>query len=118
MRVLVVDDSPTFLVAACDILEEAGYEVEAARNGEEGLRLAIKWKPDLIIMDIEMPVRTGDKAASAIRCDPDVCDTPIIAMTAVSPESLGEKSKLFNGYLIKPFGLDELVPKVREFLGS
>jgi len=115
MRILVVDDSPTFLVAACDTLEEAGFEVEAARNGEEGVRLAKAWKPDLIIMDIEMPIRTGDKAASAIRCDSEVCDTPIIAMTGVSPETLGERAKLFNDYLIKPFGLDELVPKVQQF---
>jgi len=117
MRILIVDDSPTFRRAIYDALEDAGYEVEMARNGDEGVELARSWKPHLIVMDIEMPVR-GDQAASELRCDPEMCDVPIIAMTGVSPETLGEKAKLFNDYLTKPFGFEDLVPKVRKLLGE
>jgi len=118
MRILLVDDSPVFLGAAGDALEAAGFEVELAPNGAEGVRLARKLKPDLIVMDIEMPVMRGDQAAKEMRCDPDISDIPIIAMTSVSPESLGEDSKLFNDYLIKPFGFDEMIPKVRSLVGK
>ena len=117
MRILVVDDSPTFLAVACDTLEEAGYEVEVAKNGDEALNLAKSFKPHLIIMDIEMPYR-GDKAAATLRCEPETSDIPIIAMTGVSSESLGESAKLFNDYLTKPFGLEEILPKIRKLLGE
>ena len=118
MRILVVDDSPVFLSAASDILEAEGYEVELAPNGAEGVRLARKLKPDLIIMDIEMPVMRGTQAAIEMRCDPEIRDIPIIAMTGVSPESLGEESKLFNNYLVKPFGFAEMIPMVRSLTGK
>jgi len=115
MRILVVDDSPTFLAIASEAIEEAGYEVEVARSGDEAVKLAKVIKPDLIVMDIEMPY-SGDKAAAALRFDSETCDIPIIAMTGVSPESLGDKASLFNDYLIKPFGLEELIPKIQKFI--
>lgn len=116
MKVLVVDDSPTFLAAAGDALEENGYEVMVARSGDEGIRFAKAWNPDLIIMDIEMPFR-GDKAAGALRLEPETSEIPIIAMTSLSKESLGDNAMLFNDYLTKPFGLAELVKKARSFTG-
>ncbi len=115
MRILVVDDSPTFVSAVCDTLEAEGYEVEVARNGDEAVQLGKEIKPDLIIMDIEMPYR-GDRAASALRCNGKTADIPIIAMTATSRESLGDSAKLFNDYLVKPFGLDELIPMIKRLL--
>jgi len=118
MRILIVDDSPTFLHAASDVLEGKGYEVEIAKNGEEGIRMARKIKPDLIIMDIEMPVKKGDEAAREIRSDPDIAHIPIIAMTSVSPESLGEDRKLFDDYLVKPFGFDDMLPMVRNLINK
>lgn len=118
MRILVVDDSAVFLTAASDALEEAGFEVEVANNGSEGIRMARQNKPDLIVMDIEMPIMRGDHAAREIRCDPQLRDIPIIAMTSVSPETLGEDRKLFNDYLIKPFGFREILPMVKNLIGK
>lgn len=118
MRILIVDDSPVFLSAASDALEAEGFEVELAANGEEGLRLARKLKPALVVMDIEMPVMTGNESAKEMRCDPEISDIPIIAMTSMSPESLGEDRNLFNDYLVKPFGFDEMIPKVRRLVGK
>jgi len=117
MRILVVDDSPTFLAAATDTLEENGYEVIVARSGDEGVQYAKEWKPDLIVMDIEMPYR-GDQAAGALRCDQTTREIPIIAMTGVSMESLGESANLFNDYLTKPFGFRDLISKVKQLLGT
>ena len=116
MRILIVDDSPVFLLAAGDAMEEQGYEVETARNGAEGVELARKIKPDLIIMDIEMPIMMGTKAAMELRSDPELASVPIIAMTSFSPDSLGEDIKLFNDCLTKPFGFSEIIPMVKTLL--
>ena len=118
MRILIVDDSPTFLHAAGDAMEGEGFEVEVARNGAEGVKLAGRLKPDLIIMDIEMPIMTGIEAAKELRSDPDCANIPIIAMTSFSPESLGEDLKLFNNCLTKPFGFPELIPMVNDLIGK
>jgi CheY-like chemotaxis protein len=118
MRILIVDDSPTFLQAAGDAMEGEGYEVETAPNGAEGLRMARALKPNLIVMDIEMPVMRGNEAAREIKNDPELANTPIIAMTSVSPESLGEDRFFFDDYLIKPFGFVEMIPMVRDLLNK
>lgn len=118
MRVLVIDDSPTFQAAAGDALEEAGFEVESAPNGLEGVAMARSWKPSLIVMDIEMPVKRGDQAARELRADPELKKIPIIAMTSFSPEKLGDASELFDDFLIKPFGFAELIPLVKKLIGK
>lgn len=118
MRILIVDDSPTFLRAASDIIEAEGYEVETARNGKEGVQFAKKFKPDLIIMDIEMPIMSGIKATQELRGDPEFTGVPIVAMTSNAPESLGEHIKLFEAHLTKPFGFNEIIPLVKSLLSK
>ncbi len=116
MRILIVDDSPTFLRAASDIIEAEGYEVETARNGKEGVQFAKKVKPDLIIMDIEMPIMSGIKATQELREDPELAGVPVIAMTSNAPESLGDDIKLFDAHLTKPFGFNENNPSGEKFI--
>lgn len=116
-RVLLVDDSPTVVQAAYDQLEAAGYQVEVAYNGAEALTRLEETRPDLIILDIEMPKLRGDEAAEKIRAHPAWAEIPMIALTGRKPEAVGERSSLFNAYLIKPFGFDALVTKVAELIG-
>jgi CheY-like chemotaxis protein len=120
-RILLVDDSPTVVTTAYDELEERGYLVDVAYNGKAALlRLEESGDdlPDLIVMDIEMPKMRGDEAAAIIRKNPRWSHLPIIALTAVAPENLGPSARLFNNYLIKPFGFDQMLKLVEETIGA
>lgn len=120
-RVLFVDDSPTVVQAAYDELENRGYLVEVAYNGWEALKYLEENPadlPDLIIMDIEMPKMKGDDATRLIRENPAWKKIPVIALTAVSPEHLGSNLSLFDQYLIKPFGFNEMLQMVEGLIGG
>lgn len=119
-KILLVDDSPTVVAPAYDELDERGYLVEVAYNGQLALKRLAELGdelPDLIVMDIEMPKMRGDEAVKVIRANPAWSHLPIIALTGVSPEALGPAAKLFNGYLIKPFGFDQMLKLVEEMIG-
>ena len=116
MKVLFVDDSVTMIHAASDELEAAGFETEVATDGSEALECVARSRPDLIILDIEMPVMRGDEAAQRLRNDPATRDIPLIALTSRSPETLGPAVKLFDHVLTKPFGFVELIPRINELL--
>ncbi len=115
-KVLMVDDSPTVVEAAYDELNEKGYEVEIAYNGMEALEMLELFIPDIIIMDIEMPKLKGYEAAEQIRKNPKLCKIPLIALTGVSPQTLGDKAKYFDAYLVKPFGFEEMIQLVDKLL--
>ena len=118
--ILLVDDSPTVVTTAYDELDERGYMVEVAYNGQLALKRLTEFGdnlPDLIVMDIEMPKMRGDEAAKVIRETPAWSHLPIIALTGVAPENLGPAAKLFNNYLIKPFGFDQMLKLVEEMIG-
>ncbi len=114
---LVVDDSPTIVQAAYDELNDQGYEVEVAYDGMEALKLLEKMVPDIIILDIEMPKMKGYETAEKIRSNPALAKVPLIALTAVSLKTLGEKAKFFDAYLVKPFGFEEMIELVRKTIG-
>lgn len=119
-RILLVDDSPTLVEAAYDELEENGYLVEVAYNGKKAIEYLEQNPdslPDLIVMDIEMPKMKGDEAAKIILENPAWKHIPIVALSAVSPESLGSPKGLFHGYLIKPFGFELLLSLVVKTIG-
>jgi len=120
-RILLVDDSPTLVQAAYDELDEKGYLVEVAYHG----KAAVKYleenpeaPPDLVIMDIEMPKMKGDEAARIIRLNHAWKDIPIIALTAVAPDTLGQNLAYFDNYLVKPFGFNEMLELVERMIGA
>ncbi|HUT55535.1 MAG TPA: response regulator [bacterium] len=119
-RILLVDDSPTLVQAAYDELDEKGYLVEVAYHGKAAVKY-LEENPDappgLIIMDIEMPKMKGDEAARVIRQNPAWKDIPIIALTAVAPDSLGRNLAYFDNYLVKPFGFNEMLELVERTIG-
>lgn len=117
-RVLFADDSPSITSAAYDALDDLGYEVDLAYNGKEALDRLKQNKPDIIILDIEMPKLKGYEVAEIIRNIPDYDKIPIIALTSVALETLKEKAKFFNAYLIKPFGFDQMVKIVVSKIGK
>ena len=108
--ILIVEDNLLYLNLLADILAHSGYRVTKAQNGEEGIARARELKPDLILMDIQMPVLDGLQATRQIRTDPDLQKTPIIALTALAMS--GDREKCIeagmNAYLSKPVNIEEL----------
>jgi two-component system cell cycle response regulator DivK len=117
-RVLVVEDNPKNLKLVRDVLMHSGYEVIEATTGEDGVRLAIGARPDLILMDIQLPGMDGAEALRQIRergPDPGV---PAVAVTAFAMNEDRERvfASGFNGYLEKPISVRALPQLVRDFL--
>lgn len=117
-RILVVEDNPKNLKLVRDVLVHAGYEVIGAATGEEGVQLAIGARPDLILMDLQLPGVDGAEALRQIRehgPDPEV---PVVAVTAFAMDEDRERAFAsgFSGYLEKPISVRALPQQVKDFL--
>jgi two-component system, response regulator PdtaR len=110
--IVVVDDDPIIRMDIREMLEEEGYEVSGeARNGEEAIELVARLKPDLVIMDVKMPVMNGIKAAQIIR---KLHDSSILLLTAYSQRELVHDAREAGvaAYLVKPVSEEDLIPAV------
>ena len=115
-KILLVDDDVDLVKVMSGALESKAYEVIVAYNGQEGLEKARKEKPDLVILDILMPVADGFTFADQFRKDPSLAKTPVLALTSFS-ESLGQPFPFdVTEYLVKPIKPRDLVARVEEFL--
>lgn len=83
-KILLVDDDPDFVEAVKVIVESGGYEVRVAYDGLEGLEAVAEEKPDLIVLDVMMPVMNGHAACAKLKADPATASIPIILLTAVA----------------------------------
>jgi CheY-like chemotaxis protein len=101
--VLVVDDDPDTVQTMRDILEEEGHVVLSAKNGREGLDLAMRYIPDLVLLDLEMPVMDGRAFLEAVREIPALADTTIVVLSGTSDEDIACES------VKKPLRLDTLL---------
>jgi two-component system cell cycle response regulator DivK len=119
-RILVVEDQEDNRTILRDLLGAAGYDLIEATDGAEGVRLAQQEKPDLILMDIQLPVLDGYEATRRIKGDASLKATPIIAVTsyALSGDEAKARAAGCDGYVTKPFSPRELLAKVREHLGE
>lgn len=118
--VLVVDDSPTETHVFVNALTKAGFAVETAPNGEEGVAMARRLHPDLVLMDVVMPVLNGFQATRQLHRDPKTADIPVIIITTKDQETdrtWGLRQGAVD-YLIKPVSSDELVARVKGVLGD
>lgn len=117
-RILVVEDQEDNRTILRDLLGMAGYELIEATDGAEGVKLAQQEKPDLILMDIQLPVIDGYEATRRIKGDAQLKSTPIIAVTsyALSGDEAKARAAGCDGYVTKPFSPRALLAKVREYL--
>jgi two-component system cell cycle response regulator DivK len=117
-RILIVEDQEDNRMIMCDVLSAAGYELIEAVNGADGVSRAQSERPDLILMDIQMPVLDGYEATRQIKADPNLKATPIIAVTsyALSGDQAKARAAGCDGYVSKPFSPRELLARVREYL--
>lgn len=115
-KILIVDDEFGLADVVSEILSESGYEVSVAINGRLGLACLEKQRPDLVLLDIMMPVLDGIGMLRAMRANPDFASIPVIMMTAV-PEALPkEKPALFQSALSKPFTPKALFSAIEQAL--
>lgn len=119
-KILVVEDHLHNRELLVTLLELHGYSVITAGNGEEGVVRARAERPDLIILDMELPGLNGYEAARLIRSDPEIGRTPILAVTAHALP--GDEAKALaagcDGYISKPINTRGLPVKVRELLAA
>jgi two-component system cell cycle response regulator DivK len=117
-RILVVEDTEDNRRILRDLLTRAGYELIEAVDGESGVAMATTHRPDLILMDIQLPVFDGYEATRRIRANPDTKAIPIIAVTSYALS--GDESKVLaagcDGYVAKPFSPRKILAMVQEFL--
>ncbi|MDX6455267.1 MAG: hypothetical protein QOD48_1374, partial [Gaiellaceae bacterium] len=115
LKLLVVDDDEDIRVLVATLLERTGANVRQAPNGREGLREFHAWRPDLVVLDVNMPELDGWAVLERIR---DMSDVPVLMLTARG-EELERVRGLQAGaddYLVKPFGKQELVARVQALL--
>ena len=117
-RILVVEDQADNLQILRDLLGSAGYDMIEAQDGEEGVRVATAERPDLILMDIQLPLLDGYEATRRIKADPTLRAIPIIVVTsyALSGDEAKAQAAGCDGYVSKPYSPRQLLAKIREYL--
>jgi two-component system cell cycle response regulator DivK len=116
--ILIVEDDPKSLKLFRDVLQVSGYATIEATDGRRGVELAQEKKPDLVLMDIQLPVMDGVEATGILKADPATKDIPIIALTAYAMQGneKGMRQAGAEGYLTKPISIQGFLEKVREYL--
>ena len=116
--ILVVEDQEDNRQILRDLLGSAGYNLVEAADGEQALAAYAKQRPDLILMDIQLPVMDGYETTRRIRADPESKAIPIIAVTSYA--LIGDEAKALaagcNAYITKPYSPRALLAKIREYL--
>jgi len=117
-RILVVEDNPDNRILITDVLTSLDYEVTVANDGQEGLDKAGSEHPDLILMDMSLPVMDGWTATKKLKESTELKSIPVIALTAHA--MVGDRERALeagcNDYISKPIDLRELQTKLAEYL--
>ena len=116
-KILIVDDEPDLVKVAAFRLKKSGYEVMVAVNGRDALESVKKEKPNLILLDLRIPLISGQEVCKTLKSDDRFKNIPVIIFTA-SAERVSEKVVEMGAddYLIKPFNPEELLKKVKKFI--
>ena len=119
-NILIIDDNEQNMYLVTFILEKNGHSVVQARSGDEGLRVAASCEPDLILLDIQLPVMDGYTVARELRKIPALAQIPIIAVTSFAMP--GDRAQALGagctGYIEKPIDPDTFITQVNEHLPS
>ncbi len=119
--ILLIDDDADFVEATCAVLESVPYKVLIAYNGDKGLAIARETQPDLIILDMVMPVKDGFQILEELESDPALARVPVMMLTAMSngiiSPSKAELVAAIADYIDKPIRPTELLQRVEKLLG-
>ncbi|MDM8525414.1 response regulator transcription factor [Desulfococcaceae bacterium HSG8] len=116
--ILIIDDDQTQHLILGEFLKTSGYDVVHAKDGAHGLKIIESQKPDLILLDVQMPIMDGFKTLELIRENPEFRDTPVLLLTSLDRENLKIKGLEMGAddYITKPFNRAELLARVKAAL--
>ncbi|HEV8617105.1 MAG TPA: response regulator [Methylomirabilota bacterium] len=119
-RVLIVEDEPHIVLSLEFLLQRAGYDTLTAADGEEGLALVRRLRPDVVLLDVMLPKRNGYEICQAVKADPELRGIPILMLSA-----RGQEVEVLKGlelgaaaYVTKPFGNAEILEAIRAVLAT
>ena len=119
-KILIADDEPNIVTALEYLLQRRGYEVQTARNGEEALQRVESHRPDLVLLDVMMPLRSGYEVCRSIRERPELAGTKIVMLSAKGRDAEVTKGLALGAdlYVTKPFSTRELLEKIEGLLAA
>ncbi|MDH3639131.1 MAG: response regulator [Gammaproteobacteria bacterium] len=119
-KILIVDDEPSIVLSLEFLMKKAGYEVVTATDGNQGLERMASERPDLVLLDVNMPGRNGYEVCQAIRDNPEWNGTRIVMLTAKGRDVEREKGLAMgaDSYVTKPFATKDVVALVEQLLGT
>jgi DNA-binding response OmpR family regulator len=119
-KILIADDEPNIVTALEFLLERAGYEVRTAGNGDEALGAIAQDPPDLVLLDIMMPVKSGYEVCKRIRDQPEWGKVKVVMLSAKGRDAEVTKGLAMGAdlYVTKPFSTRELLSQIRTLLGG
>ncbi|ENO98650.1 MULTISPECIES: response regulator transcription factor [Thauera] len=117
-KVLIADDEQNIVISLEFLMKREGYQVEVANDGEEAVRRIRASRPDLVLLDVMMPKKSGFEVCQEIRSDPEMAGVRILMLTAKGRDTEVAKGLALgaDAYMTKPFSTRELVDKVRNLL--
>jgi DNA-binding response OmpR family regulator len=119
-RVLIADDEPNIVASLEFLMEQAGFEVKVAPDGAAALALVASFRPDLVLLDVMMPVKNGYEVCQHLKSDPATRAVKVVLLSAKGRDVEVAKGLELgaDAYVTKPFSTRELVAKVQELLGG
>ena len=119
-KVLIADDEPNILISLEFLMKREGHQVVVARDGDEARAAIRRVRPDLVLLDVMMPGKTGFDVCAAVRADESLAATKIVLLTAKGRDTDVAKGTALgaDAYVTKPFSTKELAARVRELLAS
>ena len=117
-KVLIADDEPNIVISLEFLMKREGYDVSIARDGQQALDAIRRLRPDLVLLDVMMPARSGLEVLQAVRADEALVGTRILMLTAKGRETDIAKGMALgaDAYMTKPFSTRELAERVRRML--
>ncbi len=119
-HVLIADDEPNIVISLEFLMKREGHRVSIARDGDAALAMVRELKPDLVLLDVMMPGRSGFDVCQAVRSDESLAGVRILMLSAKGRDTDVAKGSALgaDAYMTKPFSTKELAEKVRELLGA
>jgi DNA-binding response OmpR family regulator len=119
-KVLIAVDEPNIVISLEFLMKREGHEVSIARDGQRALELIRSLQPDLVLLDVMMPSKSGLEVLQAVRADEEIAATKILLLTAKGRETDVAKGMALgaDAYMTKPFSTRELAASVRQLLSS
>ncbi len=118
-KVLIVDDEPNIVISLEFLMKKEGFEIAVANDGDEALAKVASFGPDLVLLDVMMPKKSGFEVCEALRADPSHAGLRIVMLTAKGRDTEVAKGLAIgaDAYVTKPFSTKDLVAQVKSMLG-